>query len=258
MRTIHRAFLGLMLALAVAATASPAAALEVRLEVAPQVTIPLNPILDGLPLEFAQGPVLGIQEELLLDLSQGTGGGASISLLLSDFEIRYEFTLLPWDTLTITHVKFPGLSQLVEGAEQIALPAADLLPATSASISGDLDAILIHTVGVGYRFTPWNWVVHPYFPVGLGFTAAQLRNGGDTLLGFNIQLGAGVQWDITKAWRLGIALRYNFAAYKNPDTTFSNIANTGIQSAVTNRSSFEAVMETLQSISFTAHISYRF
>ena len=241
----------LLAALTLMAAPAPARALDVRLEVAPLVHFSLSPLLDGLPLEVPNGPLTGAREIFLVDLSHKPGFGASFALLLGNWEIRYEFAAVEYDKLTVEHVQFPDYTGV------LSLDASEL-SGRSADISGELDPIFFHYAGFGYRFTPWDWVVHPYFPISLGFAAAQIRNGGETLLGFTVQLGAGVEWDPLEQLRVGLSLRYNFSAFKLPDTTFSSIKSVGIQAAATNSSLTEAVMETLSTLSLNLHISYKF
>lgn len=261
MRTLIRSAAALTLTLGVLVAARPAAALDVRVEVAPLVHVPLGEILDGVPA-LVQPPdtlYVNANETWLLDYTHGVGGGVSLSLLLNSWEIRYEFAALPFKSLVLTHA---GLAP-AGTTTPIFLPSESLeelsnrAPRRPSVGVSSLDAVLLHNVGFGYRFTPFDWVVHPYFPLNLGFAAAQLRNGAETLIGFNLQLGVGVEWDPFEAFRVGLAMRYNFTAFKNPDSGFS-LGDQAIQTAQTNESSFEAVMEVLQSLTFSLHASYRF
>lgn len=230
-------------------SAAPAWSLDLRVEVSPMVSFPIARLLDGLPIEATVMDDYGTTTDavFLTDLSQGVGGGVGISVLLNDWEIRYELAALPYSRLHVTHVKLPDYTG------DFYLPYGE-----SVDASGELDELLFHNIVLGYRFTPFDWVVHPYFPFGLGFSAAQTRLDDETLFGFNIQIGVGVQWDVTEAFRVGTALRYTFSAYKNPDTSLSSLQSVGMQSAATNTSLFEAVMETMQTLSWNLHASYQF
>ena len=229
-------------------TPTPARAVDVRLEVGPLVVFPLFPLLDGLPLEVQDGLLTGERETYLMDFSQKPGFGVSFALLLNSWEFRYEFAAV--DQARITHVQFPDYTGVL---------SLDILEFTKGvGIADEYDTMFFHYVGFGYRFTPWDWVVHPYFPFGLGFAAVQVRNGADPLLGFSIEIGAGVNWDALPYLRVGLCLRYHFSAYKLPNTAFDSIQSLGIQAAATNTSLTEAVMETLSSLSLSLHVSYKF
>lgn len=251
------ALLGLV-ALGVLLLARPAHAIDVRLEAAPVISFPMSSFIDGLVINVPAdvGFVSQItdgqyqfDEAWVLDLSQKTGYGAAISLLLDDWEIRYEFFAMDFDELTVTHVAFADVSPDL---------ALELNQTGSLGISEFFDSIFFHSASVGYRFTPYDWVVHPYFPFALGFAAAQVRNGSDTYFGFNIQLGAGVQWDVLDALRVGVGLRYVLGLYKLPQTSFSSVQAEGIRSAVRDQSLTEAVMEVFQTLDLSIHASYLF
>ena len=264
---------GLALALLVPTTAR---ALDVRLEIAPLLMVPVGPFLDSQAATEAQfdtgvvGWNLGtIDLTSLSDVENSTGGGISVALLLGNFEIRYEFGALPWDKQVLTYIGFvtQDLSFYIPTTAADARDGLDeqtikALFGDESSISrdlSDLDSILFHNIGVGYRFVPFpEWVVQPYVPVGIGFAIAQLRNDLDTLFGFYLQTGVGAQWDATDAFRLGLEMRYNFGAYKAPDISVRSITRAGSATLTTNNSAFDAVMEDFHAVTIRLHASYKF
>jgi hypothetical protein len=263
---------GLALATSIA-VAPPARALDVRVEVAPIFSLPFNAVLDGIPLPEGTIDVVRVADALgfqvnegvlnqfgipreqdvtsLVDLTQKVGFGVRLALLLNDWEIRYEFVAYGYDELVYTHVNFPDLTQV---GQAVFFPVEGALTLDATS----LDSMFLHNLGVGYRFTPFDWIVRPYVPLSLGFAAVQLRNDLGALYGFNIQVGLGVVWDAWKSLRLSLDMRYGISVFMNQDTSLGGIQQRGIASAGTNASTFEAVVETLSTLNFGLQVSWGF
>jgi len=259
--------------IAVTVAPAPARALDVRVEVAPIISVPFNSVLDGIPLDEGTvdivevGGALGFQvneavlQQLglprqqqvlaLADVTQKVGFGVRLALLLDDWEIRYEFTAYGFDELVYTHVNFPDLTQV---GQALFFPIEGALNLDASS----LESMFLHNVGVGYRFTPFDWFIRPYVPLSLGFSAVQLRNGLGNMYGFNIQAGLGVVWDVWSSLRLSLDVRYGISVFMNQDTSLGGIRQGAIASAGTNESSFEAVVETLSTLNFGLQLSWGF
>lgn len=257
----------LLLCLLAVGFAPRAEAIDVRLELSPGLLIPMGPFLDGTATNEAQADLsslggTGITSiTSLSDVDHKVGGGIALALLLDDFEFRYEFAVMPFSKLRVTHLG------LITGQVSFYLPTEDLGDGTVQAIIGrsteldlsPLDSAFIHNVGFGYRFTPFpEWVVHPFVPFGLGFSAAQLRNDLPTLLGFYVQLGLGLQWDATEHFRIGLDFRYTFHAYKNPDTSISAVTQGAAKSLTTNSGAFDAVVEDLHTLNIRTNVSWKF
>lgn len=244
MRATH-----LLCAIALLLASAPAHAVNVRLELAPMLSIPLGPLLDGIPVVINPPQAAGGANVsgILVDVENSVGGGMALSLMLNDFEIRYEFASIDYSELVGTHYEdanLPGFLLEIGGAARV-------------DVSDSLDSVFLHNVVFGYRFTPFDWKLRPYVPFGVGFAVAQLRNDMDTIFGFTIQGGIGLEYILGK-FRLGAELRYSFHAYKNPDTSINAIQGQGNLAVQTNSDLFETVMETLSMLNINIHASYSF
>ena len=238
-------------------------ALDVRLEIAPSAAIPLSALMDGVPIQESLDPNLGFGSSVIyrLDFEQQVGFGVSLALLLNDWEIRYDFARYAYKRVKITHLRFPDTTNvmywpLADFNEFLIQAGGTPLP-SSVSLT-DWDALYYHCIGFGYRFTPFDWVVHPYVPLDIGFALIQPGNDFELMYGFYIQSGLGLNWDATDHLRVGLVARFTFGFFKNPDTSTKGISDLGIQAGVTNNSSFEAVLETFRTVNVAAHISYKF
>lgn len=245
---------------ALAFAATTAHAFEVRLEVSPLVAIPIGPFLDAqatpmsqLDLESVGIAVPEAEATVLSDISNGVGGGVSISLLLDNWEIRYELRALPYDHTELTHV---GITL---GDLSIYLPADEIVGQEITADLSNLDSALFHTLGFGYRFEPFpEWAVSPYVPLLFGVGLAMPRNGADPVIGFDVQLGLGAHWRPVPVFDIGLAVRYELSVYKNPDTSLGALSKGASASVTTNSSAFDAALEILQAVSIglTASVGF--
>lgn len=226
---------------------------DIRLEVGPAVTLPIGPFLDSQAtvLDSFDTSELGLQGgvqdvTVLTDITQGTGGGLSLALLLGSWEIRYEFVALPYESVELTHLGF------VAGGVSLYFATEDLLGQSVTADVDDLDPAFFHSLGFGYRFEPFpEWAVSPYVPLGLGVAIAQPRNEAETLYGANLQLGIGAHGRIGSTFDLGVAVRYGVSILKNPDTSLTALQEGATASVSTGSSAFDAAVEILQTVSIS-------
>lgn len=246
---------GLLMALCLA---SPARAVDVRIEVGPFGLVPLGPILDGQASTISNFDLgsLGLQGgtqdiTALTDVTHSSGGGFSLSLLLNQWEIRYEFGVLPYDEVNLTHLG------IVAGDLSLYFKTEDLLGQSISGDSSELDPAMFHSIGFGYRFEPFpEWTVSPYVPFGLGFAVAMPRNDVDPMFGFNIQLGVGAHALLGEHFDLGLAVRYGLSAFKNTDTSISALTQGASASVSTGSSAFDAAVEVLQAVSISVTLGF--
>lgn len=243
-----------MISLFISAALSAAShGVDFRVEVGPAITVPIGPFLDSQATVLTEfdtaelGLQGGIQDlTVLTDITQGTGGGLSLALLLGAWEIRYEFAALPYESVELTHLG------IVAGGVSLYFATEDLLGQSVTAEVDDLDPAFFHSIGFGYRFEPFpEWVVSPYVPIGLGVAIAQPRNEAETLFGGNLQLGIGAHGRIGSTFDLGVAVRYNISVLKNPDTSLTALQAGATASVSTGSSAFDAAVEILQTVTIS-------
>jgi hypothetical protein len=176
----------------------------------------------------------------LVDQYNNPGFQVGMTVLLDRFELRYMFHMLTWDR---TEAWCTG-----DGA------------AVHQSPSGLDDALVpvfLHVISVGYRI-----------PLDVGPDSIQVYLGGapglaissyndvksTTVLGFNLSLGGGVDWFVTRGFGLGLEARYNLLLTA-PVEAFQTAAN---RAEARGESAAQAVLDAFQYATLTLGLQVNF
>ena len=279
-RRVASALVGVAVTAMLLAAPAPASAIEVALELSPGVAIPVGTFVDDFPLpaDDISCPLVGfgfpgvtcpqngqtnlnpIPGAVRIDTENDPGFALGLSLLLSDWEIRYNFQMHNWGKLTIDAFNLrlsqdPSLLDNVFfevrdlGLQPIVIEDADEL---------DLSPIFVHRIMLGYRFYVLDyWVIKPYIPVALGFVYMH----GDTFdntPGGAFEMGLGAEYRFNDHIGVSLAFRYAANIMKNPAIAVSGLQGQAVQAGAGGSGLFETAIEVFQTVTLSANAIYRF
>lgn len=189
---------GLTLALAVAVTPAARAKSDISVEVAPGVAIPVG--------GFLHTKAGGIDYRI----TNTTGFGMGVHLVLDGWEVRYALSILPTKSVEVD-VDSGAISALSDISERLGTgPITGNQPDGSLSTSSGGEAIRVHHINFGYRIPLWTGPLSVYLPIGLG---AAITTSSDNLLtrdlwGFSGNTGLGIDYALFDWLQIGGSVRY--------------------------------------------------
>lgn len=224
-----------------AAPTGALAKVDYRLEVALGAVVPGGAVFHGVVGEYdfnQRTPAEDTRGNVLYDYHFNPGFTAALSLLVNDFELRYQFATLGWSQLEPTHVSFEryrGTAVVYPGelpARAIFLPYQKLPTPSLVVDSPNSPAFRLHSLTLGWRFNLVRGPYQPYIPVAIGLAIGEGGGLGQTLLGSSFQLGFGYEFHLNDRISLGFEVRYNWMLLQNPSSGSLLGDNTTLEGAL--------------------------
>lgn len=263
--------------------AAPALAREwtLGLEVSGGGGLPIHNFLDGTEWDLVSNvpsPKGPVDIPGRFDAENRFGFNASAAFLLRKFEFRAMFAQLPWKEAKITHIGLPtlGAQGLPDGYVYFPLRAGAADPENLT----EEKPLRFWAFTAGYRFyILFEHKIRPFIPLAAGPAIAMLSDmrwtfpdlcfegvcgtpdevsiEKETLLGFSLQTGLGVDFELAENVDLGARFRYSANFFKKPDLAKLD-EGAATEIASTGDSALEAVMESVHLLSFDLAVQVGF
>ncbi len=245
------------------ATAPPAHAVDVGLELRAGASVPLGAFPDGQPATVSDKAGSSILQQpdsiynVMFDFGAAAGFNVATTLLLDGFTISAALSVHKWSTIRATRFAVVQLNGRRLPKILHTLYRGEFVGGNEVDVSDRSPTFIVPRLSFGYRWYFTETRLRPYIPVAIGATAVIAR--GEANFGLTFLTGAGLEYRLLRGLDVGVALNYEWMGFFITENFAArDAAESATSQASAGESATEAFLESMHTLQVGATATYRF